>query len=142
MRRFTAPFCHVVDNIRIHPTEKQGSKNTVNTELIHVFCHRPAGLFKQKCFISKNVQNHREFLRIAVQQLVEEVRAGNHRLPNPGRPNQQKPLRRKVGPTVRAEPLVEIALDGLPHSIKFTVHMTVTNKFNLISTCTAMPCPR
>ncbi|KAF8307989.1 hypothetical protein TcBrA4_0002590 [Trypanosoma cruzi] len=55
--------------------------------------------------LSKTVDNFLEFLRIVVQQLVEEVRAGIHRLPDPGHPNQHTLLGRKVGPTVTAEPL-------------------------------------
>ncbi|RNE97163.1 putative retrotransposon hot spot (RHS) protein, partial [Trypanosoma cruzi] len=74
---------------------------------------------------TKTVDYHLDFLGIAVQQLVEEVRAGSHRFPDTGRPNQHTLLGCKVGHTVNAEPRGWIALDDLPHSIHLTVHKNV-----------------
>ncbi|RNC37886.1 putative retrotransposon hot spot (RHS) protein, partial [Trypanosoma cruzi] len=84
---------------------------------IHVFPHRLGGLVKQECSITNKARNRRESLRIVVQQLIEEVRAGSHRLPDTGRPNQHTPLGLKVGPTASAEQFGEIAKDDLPHSL-------------------------
>ncbi|RNC57303.1 putative retrotransposon hot spot (RHS) protein [Trypanosoma cruzi] len=98
-------LCHIVDNIHIPPMPPQTSQLRDAHVLIAVSCHRSGGLVKHARISStKTVDNHLEFLDIAVQQLVEEVRAGSHRFPDPGRPNQHTSLGRKVGSTVRAEP--------------------------------------
>ncbi|RNC33770.1 putative retrotransposon hot spot (RHS) protein [Trypanosoma cruzi] len=97
--------------------------------LIAVCCHRSGGLVRHvRISSTKTVEYHLEFLGIVVQRLVEEVRAGIHRLPDPGRPNQHTPLWLKVGPTVRAGPRGYIALDDLPHSIHRTVYKNVLRK--------------
>ncbi|RNC57286.1 putative retrotransposon hot spot (RHS) protein [Trypanosoma cruzi] len=99
-------LCHIVDNIHIPPMPPQTSQFRDAHVLIAVSCHRIGGLVKHlHCTPTKTVDDHLEFLRIVVQQLVEEVRAGRHRLPNPGRPNQLTSPRRQFGPAVRAEPL-------------------------------------
>ncbi|RNC40831.1 putative retrotransposon hot spot (RHS) protein [Trypanosoma cruzi] len=88
----------------LHPTVRHNPRNRRITEVAHVSRHRLDGLVKQKCSIRNKVNNHLEFLHVVLQQLVEEVQTGSHRLPDLGRPNQHTPLGRKVGRTVSAEP--------------------------------------
>ncbi|RNC55763.1 putative retrotransposon hot spot (RHS) protein [Trypanosoma cruzi] len=82
------------------PKKKKDSLRCCST---HVFSHSLGCLVKQGCSITNKARNRRESLRIAVQQLVEEVRTGSHRLPDPGRPKHTPP-RRKFSPNVTAEP--------------------------------------
>ncbi|ESS57134.1 hypothetical protein TCDM_12436 [Trypanosoma cruzi Dm28c] len=126
-RRITILLCRAVDSIPIEPTPRQTPHNRRITGVTHVYWHRFDGLVKHLRRISQKVESNLEFLRIAVQQLVEEVRTGIHQLPNPGRPNQHTRIRRKVGLTVTDGPFVYNAKDDLPHALRLTVHMAATS---------------
>ncbi|RNC36100.1 putative retrotransposon hot spot (RHS) protein [Trypanosoma cruzi] len=106
---------------------KTDPHNLYGAGLTHVFWHRSGGLLQNISPTHHKVRNHWELLRIAVRQLVEEIKAGSHRTHNPKRRNQHTRMRRKVLLRTIAEPLGCIALDCLPHTLHLAVHMAVTN---------------
>ncbi|RNE99757.1 uncharacterized protein Tco025E_08935 [Trypanosoma conorhini] len=73
-----------------------------------------------------------ELLGVVVQQLVGEVGAGRHRLPDPGRPGQATPHRRGVCSAVRAKRLVQVALGNLPHPLHLGVKVAVAERPQLM----------
>ncbi|ESS55366.1 hypothetical protein TCDM_13167 [Trypanosoma cruzi Dm28c] len=126
-RQAIGRLCRVVDNALPHPTPRQSLHNLYDAGLTHVFLHRSGGHVRHICSTHHKVRNHWELLRIAVQQLVEEVRTGSHRFPDPGCPNQHTRMRRKVLLRTTAKPLGCIAFDNLPHSLHLTVNTQVTS---------------